>query len=325
MSDPKLEAVLAQYQQLMHELGGKDGVEGIDKNVLRFENTSSFASVDAVGDPTEADVLRRNNVSLMEALNEERNLRTKTERALVALQDEINLVKLEGEAEIEGYRLASSRLQNQVRSLCEETGMEVVFKLFEGELSRLSKEVAMLRSRNVQLETKGMDIDYSAPIAVDTVAVDMTDGGPINSPPFMGYNSRESKRLLLRLRQKTAEADNLWKECERLRAAERSHAFSLRQTRDSTRRLNLAAQMTQRQKQLVDQEQVEHAKTKSSLAVMQHEANALEEECRSQRKENEALRAEIAMLKAKVVDAQAKARTTAKMANFVAKHKGGRW
>jgi len=333
----ELENVLAQYHTLMNELHSTD--EG--PNAASESTTRVFSSpMNDVGvfiapsDSTELDLLRRNNVSLMEALNEERRLRTKAESALALAQDDMSLLRLEAESEVEGYRLASCRLQNQVRCLCEETGMEEVFRLFEVELKRLSKEMEALRARNVQLElasssSRTSNAQEGETIgAVDFDAVATSSGGegsPIQAPPFAGYNSRESKRMLLRLRQKTTEADNLWKECEKLRAAERSHAFSLRQSRDSTRRLNLAAQMTLRQKSLLEQEQAEHMTTKSSLTVVQHEANSLEEECRAQRREIDSLKSELALMRSRLSDAQIKARQTTKMANFVAKHKGGSW
>jgi len=302
----ELVTVMGEFRSLMDQLG-------------RVKEDPAFvASVHE--SVSESDVLRRNNVSLMEALGEERKMRIKAERDLSMIKEESVLQKLEADAEIEGHRLATLRLQNQVRNLCEETGLDEVYRLFEAEIKRLSKEVELLRARNLKLES----LSDEEPIAqnMETLTSLEDVSSPINAPPFAGYGHRESKRLVSRLRQKNAEAEQLWKECEKLRGLERSHAFSLRQSRDFTRRLNLATQMVQRQKQLVDQEQAEHLQTKTALSVVQHEANALEEECRAQRKEIEALKAEILQYRSRLNDAQMKARQIAKTNNFVAKHRG---
>ena len=316
-----LNAVLGQFNELMLDLrSAEDDTTAEGSNVFRFSAAAAPFEDSGGEDVTEVAILRRNNLSLIEALGEERNLRSKAERVLSMAKDEMQLLRLEGEAEVEGYRLASCRLQNQVRCLCEESGLEEVYRLFEAELKRQSKEIHALRVRNVQLETS--DLEHFGIEAANNSTESVSpahSSSPINAPPFAGYSNKESKRLLFRYRQKAIEADNLWKECEKLRAMERSHAFSLRQSRDFTRRLNLATQMTQRHKALNEQEQVDHAKTRGLLAVVQHEANALEEECRNQRKEIEALKGEQVLLRTRLTDAQLKARQTAK----VAKHKGG--
>ena len=331
--------VLKEFHDLMQELqeGGSDGgeelscldtLESLQEEGSIFVGAAKLDSPANVGEDSvsEADVLRRNNVSLLEALNEERRLRSKAERALLLAKDEAECIRVERDAEVEGYRLASVRLQNQVRCLCEEAGMDEVYGMFEAEVSRQTRELEALRRRNVQLETRDLVV-LATPSSVaeqsfsSAVAVASIDA--VTSPPFSGYNSRESKRLLYRLRQKASDVEQLTKENERLRAAERSHAFATRQARDSTRRINLAAQSSNRHRTMFETEQGEHNKTKSSLVVAQQEANALEEECRRQRREIETLKSEIAHLTKRIVDTEAKFKQVAKVATFIKKHKGG--
>jgi hypothetical protein len=331
--------VLKEFHDLMQELqeDGSDGgeelsyldtLESLQEEGSIFVGAAKLDSPANVGEDSvsEADVLRRNNVSLLEALNEERRLRSKAERALLLAKDEAECIRVERDAEVEGYRLASVRLQNQVRCLCEEAGMDEVYGMFEAEVSRQTRELEALRRRNVQLETRDLVV-LATPSCVaeqsfsSAVAVASIDA--VTSPPFSGYNSRESKRLLYRLRQKASDVEQLTKENERLRAAERSHAFATRQARDSTRRINLAAQSSNRHRTMFETEQGEHNKTKSSLVVAQQEANALEEECRRQRREIETLKSEIAHLTKRIVDTEAKFKQVAKVATFIKKHKGG--
>lgn len=332
--------VLKEFHDLMQELqedGGDTGeelsyLETLDRSLQEegsvFDLGAKFEPPAVVGEDSvsEADVLRRNNISLLEALNEERRLRSKAERALLLAKDEAECIRVERDAEVEGYRLASVRLQNQVRSLCEEAGMNEVYGMFEADISRQTRELEALRRRNVQLETRDLAALTTSACAAEqsfSSAVAVASVDAVTSPQFSGYNSRESKRLLYRLRQKASEVEQLIKENERLRAAERSHAFATRQARDSTRRINLAAQSSNRHKTMLEVEQNEHNKTKSSLVVAQQEANALEEECRQQRREIETLKIEIAHLRSRIVETEAKFKQVAKVATFVKKHKGG--
>lgn len=266
---------------------------------------------------TEMDVLRRNNISLLHALDEERKLRSKLERSLLLAQDEINVIKLEKDSEVETFRIACKRLQSQVRLLCEENGLDDVYQLFESDVQRLNNELHALRARNILLESR--NLEGSAEALINDSHGSRLDIGP---PPFTGYSNKESKRISQRMRQQANEIEALNKEVQRLRSCERNRAFSFKRAQNSTMRLRLATQASAKYRQCFEKEQAEHNYTKSSLIGAQEEANALELTCRRLKKEVEGYRVEGVELRDKLAAVESKFRQSSKMATFVAKHKG---
>lgn len=249
----------------------------------------------------EVDLLRRNNVSLLQALHEERRL-----RALA--QDDFDAMRLEKEAAAEGHRVGMLRLQQQVRCLCAEAGLEDLFNLCEAEVRRLQMELHALRDRNMRLELQ------------DFRAARVHAGEGLKKQSSSGSDKHQHGDVFLR--QKAAEVDNLQRENELLRSMERGRCFSQHQSRDVARRLFLAAQTNKRLKLGLEAEERDHGATKGILATMRGEANALEDECRLLRKDNDRLSAEAVQLRAHIAEYQAKLRISSRVSSFVGKHKG---
>lgn len=248
-------------------------------------------------DSSEVDLLlRRNNVSLLEALHEERRLRALT-------QDDLDAARVAREVDAEGHRLAITRFQRQVQCLCEDSGLQELFHLFETEVRRLQKELHSFHERNVCLELQCVEGDSGAL--------------PKRSSSSGGKLTRD-----LLLRQKIAEIDSVRKECEALRCQERGRAFSLQQSRDAARRLTLANQTSHKLKQSLEAEERDHGATKGQLMILQGEANALERECKQLKKELDTYKSEL--MQARVAECQAKLRKSSavKAAAFVEKHVG---
>lgn len=255
-------------------------------------------AADVPADTAELELLRRNNVSLLEALHEERRLRALT-------QDDLDGARIAREVDAEGNRLALSRLQRQVKCLCDDSGLQDLYNLFETEVRRLQKELHSLRERNVCLEQQSIEGDSTGA-----------------SPKRCSSVSSGKQLRDLLLRQQTAEIDQVRKENEVLRSQERGRAFSLHQTRDAARRLTLAGQMSHKLKQRLEAEERDHGATKGLLIIVQGEANALEKECQKLRRDVDNYKREL--LQAREAECQAKLQKkfANKAAAFVGKHVG---
>jgi len=332
-----------QQQQLESSFRGL----GEDESVYEYQQQQQQQQqrVDQNMSIDEVDLLRRNNVSLLEALAEERQMRSKAERSLRLAKDEVEMAERAGEAEVESYRLAAIRLQGQVRLLAEERSLEEVYVAIEADVMRLQKEVQTLRQRNVLLETRDLEmleqrekekeeaamqtavrneLDVSAeslhdvassPIHAITNAV-----APSSSSGSLGMSKRDAKRLFARLRQQGQELESMWKEIESLRSSERRHALSLQQAKDAARRLHLAAQTSIKQKAQLEAEHKAHAATARALAAVQGEVSTLHTEEQRLREQLQASVDEVASYRHQLLICEERIRKAMRIESFVQKH-----
>lgn len=98
--------------------------------------------------------LRRNLAALLEALNEERQQRIRSDRALAAARDEALEAQTQYEVKIDSLVLEGKRAQQQLRQVLEHASMQDVASVFEDHVSRLCRELEELRRRNLVLEEK---------------------------------------------------------------------------------------------------------------------------------------------------------------------------
>ena len=104
----------------------------------------------SIEDQTLVGVLERNTSSILDALGDER-------KRSAMLQDDIDMTKLEKDAQIDDMRLVIHRLKNQVRALVSERSLEEVYGAMEDEVGRLTRSLDAERRRCVALENKLLD------------------------------------------------------------------------------------------------------------------------------------------------------------------------
>ena len=290
---------------------------------------------------SETEVLRRNNRSIMDALNNE------IHRADL-LEEDVSMAKLEKDAVIDDYKLVITRLKAQIRTLVSERSLDEVYDVMEEDITRLTRELEMTRARNLALENKMLDKLITTKRGGDgvdesTSFLDLRShaeeegefsfshtqapGQPGLSASFLsdttGLSRKESKRLIAQVKHLNSTIESLKKEGEALKSTQRLHNISVRQTKDAARRVYLANQQADKARSEFDKERTDHHETSKCLTMVRGEVGALHDENRHLKLINDKLKLQVARLQREMAESEAKRKRERKMNNFVMKHVPG--
>ena len=111
---------------------------------------NAHAHRDGMEKEARIEVLERNTASILDALSDE------CKRSAI-LQDDVDMTKLEKDAQIDDLRLVIHRLKKQIRALVSERSLEEVYGVMEDEVHRLTRSLEAERQRSTALENRLLD------------------------------------------------------------------------------------------------------------------------------------------------------------------------
>eukprot|EP01034_Spumella_vulgaris_P021689 gene21689-27731_t len=271
------------------------------------DGTSSQASEDV----SETERLRRANSSLMEALREEKTLRTRLEKELAATKDDILEVRTQCEVDLDSSAIEIKQLKSQLRALCDNHSLTDVFASFEESVARLTRENGILRRQNLELEVKEMDLLEHG---------DKHVGSNDSETAVSTRSNHEKNRMLSKLRKSGQERESLKEQFEALKAKERQFLLSNKLAQDASRRLRISHQDLLRTKKELDTERLVHADTERDLRLIRQDTLELKQSESHLREERARMVHEVAMLRERVATLDDERRRNGQLSKFVTKH-----
>jgi len=152
-------------------------------------------------------------------------------------------LKTQCDIELDSGRLEVLRLKNQLRALCEQRSLAVLYSAFESNIARLLKENETLRRVNLELESKEFD-------KTNANIFRKKDNGKIDGNTqetsysyLLDVANKENNRLLLKLKKSGQDREALRESYEALKMKERQFTLSGKLAQDSGRRLRTAHQV----------------------------------------------------------------------------------
>jgi len=149
------------------------------------------------------------------------------------------MLKTQCDVDLDSYRLEVIRVKSQLRAVCEEKSLADIYGAFEGEITRLLKEIGSLRRVNLELETKELD----------KAMLGEKQNAPVHSPTpstasyLLEVANKENNRLLLKLKKSGQEREALREQYETLKMRERQFLMSSKLAQDASRRLRSSHQV----------------------------------------------------------------------------------
>jgi hypothetical protein len=131
---------------------------------------------------------------------------------------------------------------------------------------------------------------------------------------------KEIKRLTARIVKFAKDVETLQAECEGLRAQQRTHTISLRQSKDASRRVYLSNQASSRMQASYDAEVSAHAAVQRELALVRAELVSQQEDAGEARLLIQSLQAQLEQARNEIAHGKVKIQQETKLNRFVRKH-----
>jgi hypothetical protein len=195
------------------------------------------------------------------------------------------------EVEYDTQAYENRQLRLQIRNLCNQQGLVEVCDSFESDLQRLVRENEQLRTRNLELESKELDLLTGS----DSRSHE-------NSSAIAADHSIQSKRLVTRLKKTSVEKDSLKASYEVLKAKERQFVMNDKISKDALRRLRVTHQDLMRCKKDLETCRMVLLKKESELHILQQDSAGWKEQEFYLKEERARLFSEVQTLRGRIQD-----------------------